>query len=66
MFQITFKARVPTRSFEGSVAVSLPTPSQIRHLFLSGQVANLFGFLNQHPSLIWNTAGLGCTVTHNN
>ena len=33
-FQITFKdCRVPTRSFDGSIDVSLPTPSQVSHLF---------------------------------
>ena len=43
VFQITFNGRVSTRSFEGSIDVSLPTSSQVYNL--SGQVASFLGFL---------------------
>ena len=33
VFLITFKGRVSTKSFEGSIAVGLPTSSQVSHLF---------------------------------
>ena len=33
VFQITFKGRVPTRGFDGSIDVGLPTPSQVYNLF---------------------------------
>ena len=36
VFQITFKGRVPTRSFDGSIDASLPTSSQVYHLFSWG------------------------------
>ena len=31
--QVSFKGPVQTRSFEGSIDVGLPTPSQVYHLF---------------------------------
>ena len=37
VFQITFKGTVPTRNFEGSIDVDLPTPSQIYHLLCWGR-----------------------------
>ena len=36
VFQIIFKGRMPTRRFEGSIDVHLPTSSQVHYLFLSG------------------------------
>ena len=33
VFQITFKGRVPTRRFEGSIDVVLATSSQVYHCF---------------------------------
>ena len=56
VFQITFKGRVPTRNFEGSIDVDLPTPSQVYHLFCRVRWPAFSGFLTQDPSLIWNTA----------
>ena len=44
VFQINFKGMVSTRSFEGSIDVSLPTSSQVYHLFCqsAGQLSNVF------------------------
>ena len=44
VFQITFKGRVPTMSFEGSTDVSLPISSQVYHLFCQVRWPTLLGF----------------------
>ena len=62
VFQITFKGRVSIRRFEGSIDVSLPTPSKVSYFILSGQVASFLGFLTWNPSVIWNT---GTVLTQN-
>ena len=51
VFQITFKGRVPIRSFEGSVHVGLPTPSQVYHLFCRVRWPALLGFGPETPLL---------------
>ena len=33
VFKLTFKRRVPTRNFGGSVDVGVPAPSLVSHLF---------------------------------
>ena len=55
VFQMTFKGTVSTRSFEGSIDVGVPMPSQVSPFILSGQVASFLGFLTRDPFLIWNT-----------
>ena len=55
VFQITFKSRVSTRSFEGSIDVSPHTFSRLPFI-LSGKVASFLGFLTWDPSVMWNTA----------
>ena len=44
VFQITFKGRVLTRNFEGSIDVDLPTPSQVYHLFCQVRWPAFSGF----------------------
>ena len=51
VFQITFKGRVPTRSFEGSIDVSLPTPSQVNHWFCRVRWPAFSGFWPETPLL---------------
>ena len=51
MFQITFKSREPTRSFEGSIDVSLPTSSQVFHLFCQVRWPAFSGFWAETPLL---------------
>ena len=54
MCQITFKGRVSTRNFEGSVDASLAPSSQVYHLFYRVRWP-AFSALTQDPSFIWNT-----------
>ena len=44
VFQITFKGRVSTVSFEGSIDVGLPTSSQVYHLFCRVKWPAVSGF----------------------
>ena len=55
MFQITFKGRMPTRNFEGSIHVDPPTSSHVYHLSCRVQAASFLGSLTRDASLIWNT-----------
>ena len=48
VFQITFKARVQAKSFDG--------PLNALPFILLGQVASFLGFSTWDPPLIWNTA----------
>ena len=54
-FQITFKGRMSTKSFEGSTDVSLHTFSSLPFYFVGSLVANFLRFLTREPSLICDT-----------
>ena len=55
--QITFKGRVPTRSFGGSIVVALPTSSHVFHLFCRVRWPTLLGFSTKTP-LLSGTLGM--------